>query len=88
MIVPCVENTVLTFCVIGYATIITVMLFSGLRTADPVIAIGACLFVFSDYILAWNMFVSPVEGSRYFIMVPYYLAQLIFALKKYSSYAS
>ena len=81
LIVPCVENTVLTFCVIGYATIITVMLFSGLRTVDPVIAIGACLFVFSDYILAWNMFVSPINGSRYFIMVPYYLAQLTFAAR-------
>lgn len=81
LIVPCVENTVLTFCVIGYATIITVMLFSGLRTADPVIAIGACLFVFSDYILAWNMFVSPINGSRYFLMVPYYLAQLTFAAR-------
>ena len=88
LIVPCVGDTILRYCVIGYATIIIVMLFSGLRTEDPVIAIGACLFVFSDYILAWNMFVSPVEGSRYFIMVPYYLAQLTFALKKYSSYAS
>ena len=80
-IVPCVEDTVLTFCVIGYATIITVMLFSALKTADPVIAIGACLFVFSDFILAWNMFVGKVEGSRYFIMVPYYLAQATFAAK-------
>ena len=78
---PCVEDTVLTFCVIGYATIITVMLFSALKTADPVIAIGACLFVFSDFILAWNMFVGKVEGSRYFIMVPYYLAQATFAAK-------
>ena len=80
-IVPCVEDTALTFCVIGYATIITVMLFSALKTADPVIAIGACLFVFSDFILAWNMFVGKVEGSRYFIMVPYYLAQATFAAK-------
>lgn len=80
-IVPCVEDTVLTFCVIGYATIITVMLFSALKTADPVIAIGACLFVFSDFILAWNMFVGKVDGSRYFIMVPYYLAQATFAAK-------
>ena len=62
-VVPCVEDTILTFCVIGYATIITVMLFSALKTADAVIAIGACLFVFSDFILAWNMFVGKVEGS-------------------------
>ena len=78
-VVPCVEDTILTFCVIGYATI--VMLFSALKTADAVIAIGACLFVFSDFILAWNMFVGKVEGSRYFIMVPYYLAQVTFAAR-------
>ena len=80
-VVPCVEDTILTFCVIGYATIITVMLFSAVRAADPVIAVGACLFVFSDFILAWNMFVGKVEGSRYFIMVPYYLAQVTFAAR-------
>lgn len=80
-VVPCVEDTILTFCVIGYATIITVMLFSALRAADPVIAVGACLFVFSDFILAWNMFVGKVEGSRYFIMVPYYIAQVTFAAR-------
>lgn len=80
-VVPCVEDTILTFCVIGYATIITVMLFSALKTADAVIAIGACLFVFSDFILAWNMFVGKVEDSRYFIMVSYYLAQVTFAAR-------
>ena len=80
-VVPCVEDTILTFCVICYATIITVMLFSALKTADAVIAIGACLFVFSDFILAWNMFVGKVEGSRYFIMVPYYLAQVTVAAR-------
>ena len=80
-VVPCVEDTILTFCVICYATIITVMLFSALKTADAVIAIGACLFVFSDFILSWNMFVGKVEGSRYFIMVPYCLAQVTFAAR-------
>jgi uncharacterized membrane protein YhhN len=38
---------------------------------------GAWLFVFSDTVLAWNKFVSPIVYVGYFIMVPYYLGQVI-----------
>lgn len=37
--------------------------------------LGAWLFVISDTVLAWNMFVSPVKHASYLIMIPYYLGQ-------------
>ena len=79
LVVPCVDAGVLRICVSAYAVIITVMLFSALMLRDWVSGIGAALFVTSDFILAWNMFVSPLNGSTYLIMVPYYLAQLLIA---------
>ena len=52
------------------------MLASALYQKDWIFAIGALLFVASDYILAWNKFVSPIAAEKYLIMVPYYLAQI------------
>lgn len=42
-----------------------------------VIPVGAILFLGSDMVLAWNKFVSPIPGSTYCIMVPYYMGQLL-----------
>lgn len=78
-VVPCVESPVLSICVTCYACIITVMLFTALMQKDLIFGIGAALFVASDFTLAWNMFVSPIPGETYLIMVPYYLAQLLIA---------
>lgn len=38
-------------------------------------AVGAVLFVFSDFILAWHRFVEPVPYRNYFVLVTYFLAQ-------------
>lgn len=61
--------------VIIYTFIICAMLVMALLQRSSLFAIGAVLFVFSDLILAWNMFVEPVEGADYLIMIPYYIGQ-------------
>jgi uncharacterized membrane protein YhhN len=53
------------------------MLYFALLQRSSLYALGAVLFVFSDFILAWNKFVDPIEHSRYLIMIPYYLGQLL-----------
>lgn len=60
-----------------YATLICTMLCFALEQRNLLFAAGAALFLFSDMILSWNKFVSPVEARKWFIMVPYYTGQLL-----------
>lgn len=78
-IAPCVDVRLLRICVISYASIITIMLFTALMTKDWILGLGAAFFVMSDFILAWNMFVGDVPAEKYLIMVPYFAAQAIIA---------
>lgn len=57
-----------------YTCIICAMMVIALLQRSSLFALGAVLFVFSDFILAWDMFVEPVQGSRFLIMIPYYSA--------------
>ena len=74
-IVPLVPPGVLTIGVSIYAILICTMLVSAMLQRSSLFALGAILFVFSDFILAWNRFVSPVEMARLQILIPYFLAQ-------------
>lgn len=67
--------------VVFYALVIAMMLFLALVQRSRLYAAGACLFVFSDLMLAWNRFVEPLEYERYLIMVPYYLGQICLFLR-------
>lgn len=58
-----------------YAIMISMMMLLALLQRSSVFAIGAVLFVFSDFILAWNMFVEPIHCSNLLIMIPYFLGQ-------------
>lgn len=80
-VVPCVPAGVLQYGVSGYVCIIATMLFCALMTDDWQWGLGAALFVFSDFVLAWNMFVNPLPGEKYLIMVSYYAAQLVLYLR-------
>ena len=71
--------------VIVYGIIISVMLYAALSTLyDPAwkssaalfASIGAILFWFSDLILAWDKFVSPVKHGRIWNIALYYLGQI------------
>lgn len=67
-----------------YACLICTMLISAMLQRSSLYALGALLFVFSDFTLAWNKFVDPIEHSRYFIIVPYYLAQWLLYIRSTS----
>ena len=58
-----------------YAVLISTMLFTGLLQRSSLYALGAVLFVFSDFVLAWHRFVEPVPYRHYLVLVSYYLAQ-------------
>ncbi len=60
-----------------YAVLIAAMFGLSLLQRPPFFAVGAALFLISDMILSWNRFVGPVQASRWLIMVPYYLGQLL-----------
>lgn len=64
-----------------YSLVISGMLYSALMTRDWVWGVSAIMFVYSDFVLAWNTFCSPVPGEKYLIMVPYYAAQLLFFVR-------
>ena len=78
-IVPLAEPGIIRTGVAIYACLISIMLLLALLQRSSLFALGAVLFVFSDFILAWNKFVEPVPFRNYLVLVPYFLAQwLIF----------
>ena len=62
--------------IIIYAVVIGLMVFMALTQSVMMVKIGAVLFMASDIILAWTIFKEPMPYASYFIMIPYYLAQL------------
>ena len=99
LILPQIDILYMQIAVSAYAALISTMLCSALtcprETGNAkllLLKFGALLFVFSDLILAINMFVVPIPGQKYLIMIPYYAAQLLFFLyfalyPKYDNYA-
>lgn len=80
-IVPLVPPGVLTIGVSIYAILICTMLVSAMLQRSSLFALGAILFVFSDFILAWNKFVEPVSYRHYLVLVPYFLAQWLLFIR-------
>ncbi len=60
-----------------YACLICLMLVTALMQKKFIFAAGAILFVFSDFMLAWNKFISPVPYRNYVVLVPYFAAQFL-----------
>jgi len=67
-----------------YGMVITLMLLSTLLTLNNttwracaawLVALGAILFYFSDVLLAWNKFVTPIKNGRLANMIFYHLGQ-------------
>ncbi len=67
-----------------YVLLICFMLGLALFQRSSLYALGAVLFVFSDFILGWNMFKEPIEGSMWMIMIPYYLGQWLIYIRSTS----
>lgn len=80
-IVPHAPAGVVQIGTIVYTCLIVAMFVTAVMHRSPLLTIAAALFVASDMILAINKFVQPLEGQRYLIMVPYYLAQLLFFIR-------
>ena len=64
-----------------YATLISLMMITAMLQRSSLFALGAILFVFSDFILAWNKFVEPVPYRHYLVLVSYYLAQWLLFIR-------
>lgn len=62
-----------------YVVVILAMAWVAILTGNRWAAAGSLLFVASDTILAWNMFVQDVPVSGAAVMIPYYVAQLLLA---------
>ena len=65
--------------VICYIGAIIIMAWAAFMTGNPYAIIGSLLFVISDTILSWNMFISDVPYSHILIMTTYYAAQYCIA---------
>ena len=74
-IVPLVPAGVLRIGVSVYAVLISTMLLGGTLQRSILYALGAVIFVFSDFILAWNKFVEPVPYRNYLVLGSYFMAQ-------------
>lgn len=46
------------------------------RASAFIVLIGSILFVFSDFMIAWNKFIEPVQNASFIIMITYLLGQL------------
>ena len=80
-IVPEVPHGIMRIGVSIYAVLICTMLVTALLQRSSIFALGAVLFVFSDFILAWNKFVEPVPYRHYLVLVTYFLAQWLLFIR-------
>ena len=64
-----------------YSVLISIMMVTAMLQRSSLFALGAILFVFSDFILAWNKFVEPVPYRHYLVLVSYYLAQWLLFIR-------
>ena len=74
-IVPSASAGVLRIGVSIYAMLICTMLYTALMQRSSLYALGAVLFVISDFILAWNKFVEPVPYRTILVIGTYLSAQ-------------
>ena len=74
-IVPSAPAGVLRIGVSIYAMLICTMLYTALMQRSSLYALGAVLFVISDFILAWNKFVEPVPYRTILVIGTYLSAQ-------------
>lgn len=80
-IVPHAPEGIIRIGVSIYTVLISAMLYFALLQRSSLFALGAVLFVFSDFILAWNKFVEPIPYSGLLIMIPYYSGQFLLFMR-------
>ena len=75
VVAPGVPAGVVRVGVCIYAVVISFMMVGGMLQRSTLYALGVLMFVFSDFILAWNKFVEPVPYRNYLVLGSYFLAQ-------------
>lgn len=80
-IVPEVPPGAMKVGVIIYALLISTMLVTAMLQRSSLFALGAILFVFSDFILSWHKFVGPVPYRHYLVLVSYFAAQWLLFIR-------
>lgn len=80
-IVPEAPAGVLRIGVSIYAILICTMLYTALMQRSSIYALGAVLFVISDFILAWNKFVEPVPYRTLLVIGTYLSAQYLLFIR-------
>ncbi|GMK40319.1 membrane protein [Paenibacillus sp. CCS19] len=73
------NDTGLIIPVIAYIAVIALMAWSAIMTGRFWATIGSLLFLASDSILSWNLFVSDITNAGILIMTTYYAAQFCIA---------
>lgn len=81
VVIPCAPKGIERVGASCYTVIISTMLLMGLLQRSSLYALGAILFVFSDFILAWNRFVEPVPYRNYLVLGTYYMAQWLLFIR-------
>lgn len=71
------ENLVIP--VIAYSVAISMMVFTAIMTGNKWAILGSLLFIISDSILSWDLFVESVKFGHELIMITYYSAQFLIA---------
>ena len=66
--------------VIAYVAVFVVMVATAGGTGSYVALAGALLFFYSDALLAWNRFVSPVGWGRFVNIIAYHSGQALLVL--------
>jgi len=82
-IVRAVTDRALAFGVVAYMGVICLMAGSAIASGSLLASAGALLFIASDTLIAWDMFVKKVPRAHLWVMVSYHIAQLflVFALR-------
>ena len=63
--------------VLAYMVAITINAFICANQRSSWLGLGAFIFILSDGMIAYNKFVTPIEGIRFPIMITYYTAQYL-----------
>ena len=65
--------------VMFYIAAISIMAWAAIMTGNKFAIFGSLLFMISDTVLSWNMFIADVPYSHFIIMSTYYTAQYCIA---------
>ena len=85
LIVPHAPSCIIRIGTAIYACMICTMMVLAMLQKSLMFRLGALLFVFSDFMLAWDLFVGQIPHSKYLIMIPYFAAQWMIYNKSTSS---